>query len=123
MPGSGRFNRQYLADAAFGVLLEGDASLMHQIAGALANPVWGVWLGRKACIPTAPVLAGVTADRDAALRLLIQGKPLMSFARQEEVANFADGRDSLPDMPVSFASDRRVFAPRRVRTWQAGEKG
>lgn len=46
----------------------------------------------------------------------------MSFARQEEVANFADGRDSLPDMPMSFASDRRVFSPRRVKMLQPGQQ-
>lgn len=115
-------HRQYLADAAFGVLLEGDASPLQQIADALANPVWGVWLGRKACIPTAPVLAGVTNDRDEALRLLIREKPLISFARQEEVENFADGRDSLPDGPVSFASGRRVFSPRRVKMLQTGQQ-
>lgn len=116
-------NRQYLTDAAFGVLLEGDSTLLKQVAAALENPVWGIWLGRKACIPTAPVLAGVRGNRDEALRLLIGERSLESFTRQEEVENFADGRDSLPDMPVSFASDRRQFSPRRVKTWQAGEKG
>ncbi len=115
-------HRQYLADAAFGVLLEGEESLLKQVADALENPVWGVWLGRKACIPTAPVLAGLRSDWDEALRLLVGTRPLESFTRQEEVENFADGRDSLPDVPVSFASERRLFSPRRVKTWQAGEK-
>jgi CRISPR system Cascade subunit CasD len=111
-------NRQYLTDASFGVLLEGGTSLLRQIADALENPVWGMWLGRKACIPTAPVLAGLLNNRNEALRLLIGEKSLDSFTRQEEVENFADGRDSLPDMPVSFASERRLFSPRRVKTQQ-----
>lgn len=114
-------HRQYLTDASFGVLLEGDSSLLGQIAAALENPVWGIWLGRKTCIPTAPVLAGLRSDRGEALSLLIGTKPIDSFTRQEEVENFADGRDSLPDLPVSFASERRLFSPRRVKTWQAGE--
>ncbi|WP_298272431.1 type I-E CRISPR-associated protein Cas5/CasD [Geobacter sp.] len=115
-------HRQYLTDAAFGILLEGEGMLLKQMADALENPVWGVWLGRKACIPTAPVLAGLRSDRGEALSLLIGTRPLESLTRQEEVENFADGRDSLPDVPVSFASERRLFSPRRVKTWQAGER-
>jgi len=114
-------HRQYLADAAFGILLEGEPSFLKHIADALADPVWGVWLGRKACIPSAPVLAGLRNTKDETLKLFDLNKPLEAYTRQEEVENFADGRDSLPDMPVSFASERRTFAPRRVRTWQVGE--
>lgn len=116
-------NRQYLTDASFGVLLEGDTSFLSQVADALINPVWGICLGRKVCIPTAPVLAGLEDDRNKALELLIGEKPIELFTRQEEVENFADGRDSLSDMPVSFATERRLFSPRRVRTRQAGEMG
>ena len=111
-------HRQYLTDASFGVLLEGPSLLLKQISGALANPVWGIWLGRKTCIPSAPVLAGLKESRDEALRLLIGEAPLESFTRQEDVEKFAEGRDSLPDMPTSFAIERRLFSPRRVRTTQ-----
>ncbi|EKD82096.1 MAG: hypothetical protein ACD_39C01486G0001 [uncultured bacterium] len=115
-------HRQYLTDAAFGVLLEGDSTLLKQVAAALENPVWGVWLGRKTCIPTAPVLAGLRENKDEALKLILKDKPLELFTRQGDVESFADGRDSLPDMPVSFATEKRLFSPRRVKTWQAGEK-
>jgi CRISPR system Cascade subunit CasD len=115
-------HRQYLTDAAFGVVLEGDSALIEMIAGALADPRWGIWLGRKTCIPTAPVLAGVRESRDSALRLLIGEKPLGLFTREEEVENFSDGRDSLPDAPVSFATDRREFSPRRVRMVQGTQR-
>lgn len=120
-------HRQYLTDASFGILLEGAAVLLGEIVTALADPKWGIWLGRKTCIPTAPVLVGLKKcrdnllfllkeNRDDALRLLIGEKPLDSFAYQEEVDSFVDGKDSLPDQPISFASDRRLFAPRRVLT-------
>ncbi|MGV1099707.1 type I-E CRISPR-associated protein Cas5/CasD [Thiovibrio sp. JS02] len=115
-------NRQYLVDAGFGVVLEGSTELLVKMARALENPVWGLWLGRKACIPSAPVLAGLSSERDEALSLLIGTKPLESFTRQEEVESFAEGRDSLPDVAVSFVTNRRVFSPRRVVTRQAGEK-
>ena len=49
--------RHYLLDARFGVLIEGPAALLEEIAAALRNPKWGVWLGRKCCLPASPVLA------------------------------------------------------------------
>jgi CRISPR system Cascade subunit CasD len=111
-------HRQYLTDTTFGVLLEGDVDLLGEIAAALADPKWGIWLGRKTCIPSAPVLAGLKEKREDALRLLVGEEPLESFTRQEEVKNFAEGRDSLPDSPVSFATEQRLFSPRRVQTTQ-----
>ncbi len=125
-------HRMYLTDSSFGIILEGSGKILSEIAAALANPRWGIWLGRKTCVPTAPVLAkrvsagepadAVSVDRTEALSLLIGDNPLESFTRQEEVESFAEGRDSLPDVPISFASEKREFAPRRVRTSQAGEK-
>jgi CRISPR system Cascade subunit CasD len=116
-------HRQYLTDAAFGVLLKGDAVLLGEIATALVDPVWGIWLGRKTCIPSAPVLAGLKENRDDALHLLIGEEPLESFTRQEEAGNFAEGHDSIPDAPVSFATERRHHcSPRRVRTLQGKER-
>jgi CRISPR system Cascade subunit CasD len=115
-------HRQYLADAAFGVLLEGDGVLLGRIAAALEQPKWGIWLGRKSCIPSAPVLAGLKGNRHDALRLLIGEKSIESFVRQNEVEAFVEGRDSLPDQPVSFAVEQRRFSPRRLLVKQAGER-
>ena len=111
-------HRQYLTDAAFAVLLHGAPELVRRIAAALANPQWGIWLGRKSCVPTAPVLVGTFSTQDDALRALIGDRSLDTFTRQEEVEEFADGKDSLPDQAVSFLSSRREFAPRRVKTIQ-----
>lgn len=125
-------HRQYLTDAAFGVLLEGNAVFLGEIVSALADPKWGIWLGRKTCIPSAPVLPGLKGnwddvlyllkeDSDDALSLLIGDKQIESFTRQVDVNNFSEGRDTISDVPVSFAIERRLFAPRRVRTIQGTE--
>lgn len=108
----------YLQDAAFGVLLKGREDFLQPLAKALADPVWGLWLGRKTCIPSAPVLAGLFATQDEAVQTLVGEQSLSSFTRQEEVPEFSQGRDSLPDTPLRFLSSARQFAPRRVRTWQ-----
>lgn len=109
--------RQYLSDAAFGVILEGDPALLGEIAAALVNPRWGIWLGRKTCIPSAPIFAGLKKNQDEAIGILIGEKPLEAFTRQEEVDFFADGSDSLPDTPLTFDIENRAFAPRRVKIW------
>ncbi len=54
--------RSYLCGASFLAALqirhESDAPLIEQMAHALQNPVWPVYLGRKACVPSRPVFAG-----------------------------------------------------------------
>ncbi len=108
--------RQYLTDAGYCVLLFGTVTFCHELAEALSDPKWGIWLGRKTCIPSAPVLVGVFGSQEDALRPILGDLPLEWFTRQEEVETFAEGRDSLPDQPLSFLSANREFAPRRVVT-------
>jgi len=48
--------RDYLTDASFLVALQSDKhALINQAAEAVQNPVWTIFLGRKACVPTRPV--------------------------------------------------------------------
>lgn len=118
--------RQYLCDASFACVLSGNVKLINQLAKdergqGLKNPVWGIWLGRKACIPTAPVFAGIFPDEAGALRELLGTQPLEAFTHQREVERFEDGNDSLPDQPLCFAAPDgiRKFAPRRVALKEA----
>lgn len=48
--------REYLCDASFLVALQGDAELIHKVADRLLNPRWPLYLGRKCCPPSVPVL-------------------------------------------------------------------
>jgi len=108
--------RQYLLDAKFGVILSGPRPTLEPVGDALRNPRWGVWFGRKSCLPAAPVLrgGGVVATVDEALTALgLTGQALQQFARVEEAASFADGTDTLMDAPVNFLT--REFKPRRIR--------
>jgi CRISPR system Cascade subunit CasD len=106
--------RRYLNDAAFGVVLSGDKQLLENVAEALKDPTWGIWLGRKNCIPTAPVFAGIFEAESVAIKSLIEEKPIESFTRQVDVDDFEQGQDSLPDNAVSFDSRKRQFIPRRI---------
>jgi len=60
--------RFYLEDAAFLVGLEATGAapsgLLERCADALRRPVWPLFLGRKACVPTRPILEQLTSDYD-----------------------------------------------------------
>ena len=52
--------RDYLCDASFLVALQSDdETFITQLAHALQNPVWPVFLGRKSCPPSRPVFDGI----------------------------------------------------------------
>ena len=58
--------RFYLEDAAFLVALEAAQSaapaLLTRCAEAVKQPVWPLFLGRKACVPTRPILEELTQE-------------------------------------------------------------
>ena len=109
--------RQYLCDAFFVAVLSGNRLLVEEVGAALRNPAWGIWLGRKACIPTSPVWAGVHISEDAALRALLGEQPLSFFSFQREVERFEEGTDTFADQPICFggAKASRSFVPRRIK--------
>ena len=55
-------SRVYLQDAAFLVVISGPEQLLRQCNDALLRPSWPFYLGRKSCIPTRPILDGLSKD-------------------------------------------------------------
>jgi CRISPR system Cascade subunit CasD len=115
--------RYYLADAVFLVGLESeDLPWLEQLDHALLHPVWTLYLGRKAFVPSAPVgLSGRGLRRGEALEVALRGFPwLVSWPREKAPAKVRlvvedlAGEQYRNDVPVSFA--RREFIPRRVHT-------
>lgn len=115
--------RHYLLDSRFGVLLQGECDWLEEIATKLRNPTWGLWLGRKCCIPATPLLVGVGSDRDAAWQMLrkaaaLEQDILMTQFDHVVEGETADGLDGewLNDSPVSFGAPiGERHAPRRIR--------
>jgi CRISPR system Cascade subunit CasD len=120
--------RHYLLDARFGVIFEGDRTLLEQVAAALRDPAWGVWLGRKSCIPASPILRGLFTTLGDAQRALIGNALPHSFTTVADVTHFEEGTDSLNDTPLSFGDphssgvDQRRFALRRIRVTPASSE-
>jgi len=104
--------REFLANARFGALLCGDRQLLDSCDGALKDPVWGVWFGRKCCIPSSPISQGIFPSREQAV-LHLEGLCGGTARRRiAEVARFEDGTDTLRDVPMDFGT--RVYEVRRV---------
>jgi CRISPR system Cascade subunit CasD len=120
--------RHYLLDARFGVILTVPSGWQwphgrgcEAITERLRDPVWGVWFGRKCCIPAAPVfIGGPFAAFEEAWQALLRAarlpedSPLGAFTRVEEATSFGEGIDTINDQPVSYAKPN-VHAPRRIR--------
>ncbi len=106
--------RQYLCDADFIVLLQVAEDMANNLAENIADPHWGIWLGRKACIPSAPVFAGIFNTVDEVSNTLLGGKELDVFTYQQEVLSFSEGSDTLMDVPLDYAIDKRERGQRRV---------
>ena len=100
-------NRCYLQDASFLVAVSAPDSLIIQLDVALKNPRWPVYLGRKSCVPSVPVYAGLSTeyiDLDDAMRRYPAAK------RSDEVRHYEV--DS-PDVSGFLRSDCLVDAARR----------
>lgn len=116
--------RSYLGDASFAVLLEGDTELLKRIQSALLDPIWGLWFGRKTCLPASPLTPTLGDDRQDALNRLLEAlpglasAPLDAFEYQEEVSA-SDNEDGIfyqSDQPVAFGQHHgAVPAPYQAR--------
>ena len=110
--------RYYLADAAFLVGLESDdLDLLRHLHDALHDPVWPLYLGRKAFVPGEPVWLEDGLREGEDLLHALQTYPYIGLEPAPERVRVAiedeNGEIVRPDTPVSFAE--RTFAPRRVR--------
>ncbi|MFA6930241.1 MAG: type I-E CRISPR-associated protein Cas5/CasD [Lentisphaeria bacterium] len=74
-------HRDYLADAAFLVALEGgNPTLLEKINASLRNPVWSLFLGRKSYIPSEPVWCDQGIHTEG-MRDLLAAYPWISHLR------------------------------------------
>jgi len=120
--------REYLCDASFLVALQGDPMLIEEIREALARPQWTLYLGRKCCPPSMPIMEkrpnGCFPDLLSALKAVPWRKRFKDDAEPEVIDCLLDWRptqeepaapvDALVwhDVPVSF--DPPAHKPRFV---------
>lgn len=113
--------RYYLADASFLVGLMGDLALLERIEEKLLNPHWPLYLGRKAFVPGEPVWIenGLKPGEDFETVLRTYRWRLRSRRQKPDplklIIEDTNGDEVRFDHPISFQSNARRFAPRRVR--------
>ncbi|GAB4211212.1 MAG: type I-E CRISPR-associated protein Cas5/CasD [Sandaracinaceae bacterium] len=116
--------RYYLQDAAFTAALCGDDALVDRIVAALRDPHWPIYLGRKACVPSAPVLLGVVS---ASASDAVRGATLVDrrdppLAGQPERLRLVleappeEGGEPRYDEPLSFRVGAKRYGVRYVKT-------
>ena len=105
--------REYLQDAKFGVLLSGAKEFLEEIRSALQNPKWGIFLGRKSCIPASPVCLGQFDGEKEAVTGLEEISGWKVERKIREVSEFKEGSNTLMDIPEDF--EKRIFSPRRIQ--------
>lgn len=103
--------RYYLQDKAFAAALEVPQSRAEEIAAALVNPVWSIYLGRKCCVPTEQVFQGAYSTQQEALSYaekLAKKKELSRIFTVKD-GEFEDEGEifSLSDVPLSFGETKR----------------
>ena len=126
--------KEYLCDAAFLVGLESDdEELLCNIAYAIENPKFHIYLGRKCCPPEYPVLlkteehmCGIT---DRPLYDALYDEPYIgsdySLERRLKKGNVVmeimmDGKMDdngrlVKDFPISFSTDKRQYTHRKIK--------
>jgi len=115
--------REYLLDASFLVALHGDGEVIAQVAEALDKPVWPVFLGRKCCIPTEPVLAG--SGQFSTLREALASQPFYTnrpygvgdTAELEAVIEHAPGKAPPGNARLVHDVPRTLKHPSHAARW------
>lgn len=114
--------RYYLADADFLIALTGDYKLLQQLQQALANPVWPLYLGRKAFVPGVPVWLSDGLKEEDDLEKVLSLYPLILRLREkpperlrlEIEVEHGQGERVKNDQPLSFSE--RSFGLRYIKT-------
>lgn len=104
-------HRDYLADASFTVGLQSDdKGLLEEIAKALCNPTWTLFLGRKAFPLTIPPLGSAECPKAGTLEeYLFPGD-----SNKRIVLETPDGERTQHDWPLCFGERR--FKTRLIQT-------
>jgi len=103
--------RYYLQDARFGVILDLPEDLAAQAKTALQHPVFDLYLGRKACVPTDFIYRGIYPSDEEANKELNHLAAEKGLTLDFTVINgdFPEKGDvmTLNDIPVQFGTEKK----------------
>jgi CRISPR system Cascade subunit CasD len=138
-PGAMLTRREYLCDASFLVVLQGEPGLIDELDAAMRTPEWTLYLGRKSCPPSRPLLehpAGDFPDLGSALKS-VPWRPRLREDKQPETVDCLLDWEPTPsqleapadvliwyDVPLTFeppAHRPRFVIRRQLRVGADGE--
>lgn len=113
--------RAYLNDASFLVAISSESdTLLDEIEVALKNPKWTVYLGRKACAPSQPIIGRIVENYEGLMDAIVN-EPLIERHDVRVYAECSGDETSRPDV-LLCAKDRK-FSRRGVQTFLVSEEG
>jgi CRISPR system Cascade subunit CasD len=108
--------RYYLQDAYFAIVLEVPNDQIERLVAKLQAPVWDLYLGRKACVPTDFIYRECYQSEHEALdaaQTLAAEKELLEDFRVLDGEHEGDEVFTLTDVPVCFG-EHKIYRDRRV---------
>ncbi len=141
-PGAMPTRREYLCDASFLVALQGEPRFIEELKAALQKPRWALYLGRKCCPPSRPILEQPPDDRFNDLLSAVTSIPwrprtkhdipvdmvdcLLEWTPSPDGPNIPVDAEVWYDVPLSFeppSHGPRVVVRRQLHVGPAGEIG
>lgn len=127
--------KEYLSDMRFAAILEiEDKECAAQVGKALKNPKWGIWLGRKCCIPSLPIFVEINTEEKKVFEAIWEkfnklgikyGKSTDFFSVESLDKNYifqkGDLRDIIMDEPLSFSRPNCYVSRKIVKRYPQGE--
>lgn len=115
--------RHYLTDAVFLAGLEGDLNTLKKLEFALKNPKFPLFLGRRSCPPTLPIIIGI---REKTLETALREERMLCKRSKFDDTSVCiqietEERDGgmVQDVPVSFNPQKRIYGYRKLREFFA----
>lgn len=110
-------NRYYLQDACFTVFLIGERDFLKTLETALQKPQWPLYLGRKSCVPSRPVLYGNVREYET-IEQAVKDIPLAERVDKSIMLEIEDDFENFTGnilyRPDEFTEVHREFANRTV---------
>ncbi len=110
--------RHYLADAVFLAGFEGSEELLKELEAALLNPKFPLFLGRRSCPPTLPIVLGI---RELPLEEALREEPPVCDVHESvmrvQIETDDVGAGVVQDVPISFDPRRRTYGYRKIKEY------
>lgn len=110
--------RHYLADAVFLAGFEGSEELLKELEAALLNPRFPLFLGRRSCPPTLPIVLGI---RELRLEEALREEPPVCGVHESvmrvQIETDDVGAGVVQDVPISFDPRRRTYGYRKIKEY------